>query len=153
MLQFIVASAEMPMLSDLVWIFGLATFVILVFMRFKVPTIIGFLFTGALAGPYGLSLVQASTTVEVLSEIGVILLLFVIGMEFSLKSLMAIKKAVFIGGSLQVFITIAVTTLLASLLGFDWNVAVFIGFLISLSSTAIVLPLHTLLPCWGYLWA
>ncbi|UJP63301.1 cation:proton antiporter domain-containing protein [Mongoliitalea daihaiensis] len=141
MLNFILASAEMPMLSDLVWIFGLATLVILVFMRFKVPTIIGFLFTGALAGPYGLSLVQASTTVEVLSEIGVILLLFVIGMEFSLKSLMAIKKAVFIGGSLQVFITIGVSTLLASLLGFEWNVAVFIGFLISLSSTAIVLKL------------
>ncbi|MGY6520863.1 MAG: cation:proton antiporter domain-containing protein [Mongoliitalea sp.] len=141
MLQFILAAAELPMLSDLVWIFGLATLVILVFMRFKVPTIIGFLFTGALAGPYGLSLVQASTTVEVLSEIGVILLLFVIGMEFSLKSLMAIKKAVFIGGSLQVFITIAVTTFVSYFLGFDWNVAVFIGFLISLSSTAIVLKL------------
>lgn len=141
MTQFILAAAEVPMLSDLVWIFGLATLVILVFMRFKVPTIIGFLFTGALAGPYGLSLVQASTTVEVLSEIGVILLLFVIGMEFSLKSLMAIKKAVFIGGSLQVFITIAVSSLASYFLGFDWNVAVFIGFLISLSSTAIVLKL------------
>jgi monovalent cation:H+ antiporter-2, CPA2 family len=93
MLNFIFASIELPMLSDIVLIFGLATLVILVFMRLKIPTIIGFLFTGALAGPYGLSLVQASATVEVLSEIGIILLLFVIGMEFSLKSLMAIKKA------------------------------------------------------------
>ncbi|WP_373495988.1 cation:proton antiporter, partial [Aquiflexum sp.] len=141
MLSFLLASVEMPMLSDIVLIFGLATLVILLFMRLKVPTIIGFLFTGAIAGPYGLSLVQASTTVEVLSEIGVILLLFVIGMEFSLKSLLAIKKAVFIGGSLQVSITILVTTFISYFLGFDWNVAVFIGFLFSLSSTAIVLKL------------
>lgn len=141
MFNFIFAAVELPMLSDIVWIFGLATLVILVFMRLKIPTIIGFLFTGALAGPYGLSLVQASTTVDVLSEIGVILLLFVIGMEFSLKSLMAIKKAVFIGGALQVSLTILATTFVAYFLGFNWNVSVFIGFLFSLSSTAIVLKL------------
>jgi monovalent cation:H+ antiporter-2, CPA2 family len=141
MLNFIFASIELPMLSDIVLIFGLATLVILVFMRLKIPTIIGFLFTGALAGPYGLSLVQASTTVEVLSEIGIILLLFVIGMEFSLKSLMAIKKAVFVGGALQVFLTILISTFVSYFLGFEWNVAVFIGFLFSLSSTAIVLKL------------
>ncbi|MBW3466289.1 monovalent cation:proton antiporter family protein [Arthrospiribacter ruber] len=141
MLEFVLAAMEIPMLSDIVLIFGLATLVILVFMRFKIPTIIGFLFTGALAGPYGLSVVNTSTTVEVLSEIGVILLLFVIGMEFSLKSLMAIKKAVFVGGALQVFLTILFTTFISYFLGFDWEVAVFIGFLFSLSSTAIVLKL------------
>lgn len=141
MLHLIFAEVGLPMLSDIVWIFGLATLVILLFMRFKIPTIIGFLFTGALAGPYGLSLVTASTTVEALSEIGVILLLFVIGMEFSLKSLLTIKKAVFIGGSLQVFLTILATTFIAHFFGFDWNVAVFLGFLFSLSSTAIVLKM------------
>jgi CPA2 family monovalent cation:H+ antiporter-2 len=141
MLNFIFAEGQIPMLSDIVWIFGLATLVILLFMRFKIPTIIGFLFTGALAGPYGLSLVTASTTVEALSEIGVILLLFVIGMEFSLKSLLSIKKAVFIGGSLQVFTTILATTFIAHFFGFEWNVSVFLGFLFSLSSTAIVLKL------------
>lgn len=110
-------------------------------MRLKLPTIIGYLLTGAIAGPYGLSLVYASTAVEVLSEIGVILLLFVIGLEFSLKSLMAIKKAVFIGGSLQVTLTIGVTAMISYLFGFDWNIAVFFGFLFALSSTAIVLKL------------
>ncbi len=139
--HFILASAEIPLLSDIVVIFGLATLVILLFMRLKIPTIIGFLFTGALAGPYGLSLVNASTAVEMLSEVGVILLLFVIGMEFSLKSLLSIKKAVFIGGSLQVGLTIGATTLLTYTFGFDWNVAVFFGFLFALSSTAIVLKL------------
>lgn len=137
----ILANVEIPMLADIVWIFGLATVVILLFVRFKIPTIIGFLLTGALAGPFGFSLVNASQTVEVLSEIGVILLLFVIGLEFSLKSLMSIKKAVFIGGSLQVILTILATYLVSTLLGFDWYVSVFIGFLFSLSSTAIVLKL------------
>lgn len=139
--SFILAVAELPLLSDIVVIFGLATLVILVFMRLKLPTIIGYLLTGAIAGPYGLSLVYASTAVEVLSEIGVILLLFVIGLEFSLKSLMAIKKAVFIGGSLQVSITIGVTALISYLFGFSWNISVFFGFLFALSSTAIVLKL------------
>lgn len=139
--SFILAVAELPLLSDIVVIFGLATLVILVFMRLKLPTIIGYLLTGAIAGPYGLSLVYASTAVEVLSEIGVILLLFVIGLEFSLKSLMAIKKAVFIGGSLQVSITIGVTALISYFFGFSWNISVFFGFLFALSSTAIVLKL------------
>jgi CPA2 family monovalent cation:H+ antiporter-2 len=134
-------NVEIPLLSDIVVIFGLATLVILLFMRLKIPTIIGYLFTGAIAGPYGLLLVNASTAVEVLSEIGVILLLFVIGMEFSLKSLLSIKKAVFIGGSLQVGLTIGVTALLSYSFGFDWNIAVFFGFLFALSSTAIVLKL------------
>ncbi len=138
---FILAAAEIPLLSDIVVIFGLSTLVILLFMRLKLPTIIGYLLTGAIAGPYGLSLVDASTAVEVLSEIGVILLLFVIGMEFSLKSLMAIKKAVFIGGSLQVLLTIGATTLITYSFGYDWNKAVFFGFLFALSSTAIVLKL------------
>ncbi|KEO74657.1 potassium transporter KefB [Anditalea andensis] len=141
MMSFLLASVELPLLSDIVVIFGLATGVILLFMRLKVPTIIGFLLTGAIAGPYGLSVVTASQAVEVLSEIGVILLLFVIGMEFSLKSLLSIKKAVFIGGTLQVVLTIAATTFITYFLGYDWNIAVFFGFLFSLSSTAIVLKL------------
>jgi len=140
-MSFLLASVELPLLSDIVVIFGLATGVILLFMRLKVPTIIGFLLTGAIAGPYGLSVVTASQAVEVLSEIGVILLLFVIGMEFSLKSLLSIKKAVFIGGTLQVVLTIASTTFITYFLGYDWNIAVFFGFLFSLSSTAIVLKL------------
>ncbi|MCC5938750.1 MAG: cation:proton antiporter [Lunatimonas sp.] len=141
MFPTILAAAEIPLLSDIVVIFGLATLVILLFMRLKLPTIIGYLFTGAIAGPYGLSLVDASTAVDVLSEIGVILLLFVIGMEFSLRSLMAIKRAVFIGGSLQVIFTIGTTMLVAYLFDFSWPVSVFFGFLFSLSSTAIVLKI------------
>ncbi|WP_168196267.1 cation:proton antiporter [Echinicola soli] len=141
MISTLLASAEIPMLPEIVIIFGLATLVIMLFTRLKVPTIIGFLLTGTIAGPYGLSLVNASATVDVLSEIGIILLLFVIGMEFSLKSLMSIKKAVFVGGSLQVTLTILAATITSYFFGFDWNVSVFFGFLLALSSTAIVLKL------------
>ncbi len=132
---------EIPLLSDIVLILGLAVIVILIFQRFKVPTIIGYIITGIIAGPYGLSLVTASHEVEILAEIGVILLLFTIGIEFSLKSLAAIKKSVFIGGSLQVGLTILVVGLLSWQFGFSPGEAVFLGFLISLSSTAIVLKL------------
>jgi len=132
---------EIPLLGDLVIILGLAVLVILAFQRLNLPTILGFLLSGAIAGPYGLSLVQASHEVDILAEIGVILLLFVIGLQFSLKSLAAIKRGVFIGGGLQVLITIGVVALLAKGFGYETSNAIFLGFLFSLSSTAIVLKL------------
>lgn len=134
---------EIPLLPDIVVILGLSVVVILAFRRFKLPTILGFLLTGVIAGPHGLSLVQGSSAheVEILAEIGVILLLFIIGVEFSLKSLAAIKRAVFLGGAAQVAITTLVVGLISQLFGFTWPEAIFMGFLFSLSSTAIVLKM------------
>ena len=132
---------EIPLLSDIVVILGLSVFVILFFQRFNLPTILGFLITGIVAGPHGLSLINASHEVEVLSEIGVILLLFIIGLEFSLKSLAAIKKAVFIGGTFQVGVTILAVAAIAYYFEFSTGEAVFLGFLFALSSTAIVLKI------------
>lgn len=132
---------EIPLLTDIVIILGLSVVVILIFQRLKIPTILGFLITGFIAGPYGLSLVEASHEVEILAEIGVILLLFIIGLEFSLKSLFSIKKAVLLGGSLQVGLTIVLVTVAANQLNFSWGEAIFLGFLFSLSSTAIVLKI------------
>lgn len=132
---------EIPLLTDIVIILGLSVFVILIFQRFKLPTIVGFLITGIVAGPHGLSLIDASHEVEILSEIGVILLLFIIGLEFSLKSLSAIKKEVFIGGTFQVGVTIIAVALISYYFDFSGGEAVFLGFLFSLSSTAIVLKL------------
>ncbi|TPE43143.1 cation:proton antiporter domain-containing protein [Pontibacter mangrovi] len=132
---------EIPLLSDIVIILGLAVVVILVFQRFKLPTILGFLATGVIAGPHGLSLVHGSHDIEILAEIGVILLLFIIGMEFSLKQLALIKRTVLLGGTTQVMVTIGMVALVMVLLKFTWSEAVFMGFLIALSSTAIVLKL------------
>lgn len=130
-----------PLLSDIVIILGASVLIILVFQKIKLPAIIGLLVTGVVVGPQGLSLIKAKHEVELLSEIGVIFLLFVIGIEFSLKNLASIKKEVLIGGSVQVGITILVTALVSHFIGLSWEQAVFLGFLFSLSSTAIVLNL------------
>lgn len=130
---------HLPLLQDILILLGFSAVIVFVLQKLKLPSIIGFLLTGIIIGPYGLSLINAVEQVEVLSEIGVILLLFVIGMELSLKQLASIKKTVFIGGLLQVGITAIVTGLIYYFLGYSWNESVFIGFLFSLSSTAIVL--------------
>ena len=132
---------EIPLISDVVILLSLSVLVILIFNRLKLPSILGLLITGIIAGPHGLSLIQATHEVEMLAEIGVILLLFVIGLEFSLKELLSIKKVILVAGSVQVLGTIAISTLVFTALSYPLSLSVFMGFLFSLSSTAIVLKL------------
>lgn len=132
---------RIPLLTDIVLIIGLSIFVLFIFHRLRLPTIVGFLLTGMVAGPHGLGLVKAVHEVEILAEIGVILLLFTIGIEFSLKNLLRVKRSVLLGGSLQVGLTLLSFSLFASLLGLSPQEALFIGCLVALSSTAIVLKL------------
>jgi len=131
---------EIPLLKDVVIIFVLAMVVVYLSHRLKLPAIVGLLATGVLAGPHALGLVSALDEVDKLAKIGVILLLFTIGIEFSLRRLMKIKTLVLIGGSLQVGATVFVVYAL-TYYGLNWSfgAAMFMGFLISLSSTAIVL--------------
>lgn len=91
---------EFELLKDIVVIFGLSAVVLFVFHRIKAPTIVGFLLTGIVAGPQVLGLIQATEQVAVMAEIGVILLLFSVGIEVSLKNILEIKKYVLVGGSL-----------------------------------------------------
>ncbi|MBL7940568.1 MAG: cation:proton antiporter [Flavobacteriales bacterium] len=130
-----------PLFGELIVILALAAGILLLFRRFKLPGILGFILTGMIAGPHGLGWVKEVEEVEALAEIGVVLLLFVIGMEFSLKKLAALGRTVFIGGSLQAGLTIAAVTGVLSIFGLRTESAVFIGFLVTLSSTAIVLRL------------
>jgi CPA2 family monovalent cation:H+ antiporter-2 len=130
---------DFPIIKDISILLFFSVFIVFFLKRLKLPSIIGFLLTGIVIGPYGLSLINAVKEVEVLSEIGVILLLFVIGMELSLKQLALIKKTVFVAGFIQVFLTVLVSAGIYHFIGNIWNEAVFIGFLFSLSSTAIVL--------------
>lgn len=132
---------EIPLLTDIVIIFGLSVAVLLLFHFLRLPAVVGLLLTGILAGPYGFGLIGAIHEVEVLAEIGVILLLFTIGIEFSFKKLIEIKKQVIFGGSLQVGLTILAIFFVARQIGLSSSEAIFYGFLISLSSTAIVLRL------------
>ncbi len=130
---------HLPLLQDMLVLLGFSVIIVFIIQKFKISSIIGFLLTGIIIGPYGLSLVNAVEQVETLSEIGVILLLFVIGMELSIKQLSSIKKTIFIGGAFQIGGTILVASVFYHLLGHHWNESVFVGFLFSLSSTAIVL--------------
>lgn len=130
-----------PLFQDIVVILGIAVIVTLLFEKLKFPTIIGFLLTGTIAGPHGLSLITASHEVELLAEVGVILLLFIIGIEFSLGDLAKIKKSVFLGGASQVFLTIAAVVAILTSLYWETGHAIFAGCLLALSSTAIVLKL------------
>ena len=132
---------EIQLLKDIVIIVGLSILVIYICHRIRVPAIVGFLFTGILAGPHGLGLVKAVHEVEILAEIGVVLLLFTIGIEFSLRNLLQIRRSILIGGSLQVLLTVLVAFLIARQAGQPFGQSIFIGFLVSLSSTAIVLKL------------
>jgi CPA2 family monovalent cation:H+ antiporter-2 len=132
---------EIALLREITIIFGLSIAVLFVCNQIRVPTIVGFLLTGVLAGPHGLGLIKAVHEVEILAEIGVVLLLFTIGIEFSLKNLLQIRRSVLLGGSLQVLLTIVAVFLIARLIGLSFGESVFIGFLVSLSSTAIVLKL------------
>ncbi len=132
---------EILLLNDIVIIFGLAIAVLLICHQLRVPAVVGFLLTGIFVGPYGFGLVEAIHEVETLAEIGIVLLLFTIGIEFSFERLLQIKKSVLMGGSLQVFLTFLATFFIAKQFGMASGVAIFMGFLVALSSTAIVLKL------------
>lgn len=132
---------EIPLLNDIVVIFGLAVVVLLICHRLRVPAVVGYLLTGIFVGPYGFRLVKAVHEVEILAEIGIVLLLFTIGIEFSLEKLLKIRKSVLMGGSLQVLLTFLATLFIARRFGQTFGEAAFIGFLVALSSTAIVLKL------------
>jgi len=132
---------ELPLLKDIFVIFGLAVGVALVCHRLRIPTVVGLIITGVLAGPHGLRLTSEVETVKQLAEIGVIFLLFTIGLEFSVDSIRLVKRLFFVGGPLQVFITAGIVFLLAAAAGVDLPLAVLVGLTASLSSTAIILKL------------
>lgn len=130
---------HLPILADIAIIFGLSIAALYICHKLHIPGIIGFLVTGVLAGSHGLGLIDAAQEVEVLAEIGVILLLFAIGIEFSLRSLMRIRRYVLLGGALQVVLTTLLTMGISAAFGLSLNTSIFLGFVVSLSSTAIVL--------------
>ena len=132
---------QMLLLKDIVVIFGLAVAVALVCHRLKIPTVVGFILTGVIAGPHGLGLTTEIGAVEMLAEIGVIFLLFTIGLEFSVASIGHVKRLFFVGGPLQVALTALVVFAVALLFGTHTPRAILYGLLASLSSTAIILRL------------
>jgi len=107
----------------------------------RLPVILGYLAGGIAVGPFGLGWVHDTETISSLAEIGVILLLFAIGLEFSLKDLLRMGKIAVIGGIAQILLTAAVGFGLGRVVGLSMTGAVFFGFIIALSSTMVVLKL------------
>jgi CPA2 family monovalent cation:H+ antiporter-2 len=134
---------ESSVLRDLVIALTAALLVLLPSRRLKIPPAVGFLITGAIIGPGALGLIGDPHHVEMLAEIGVSVLLFVIGLEFSLARLREIGRAFLLAGPLHVLGTIAVVAgvLLALPTGARPHTAAFAGMLAALSSTAMLLPL------------
>ena len=131
----------MELLSDLIIILFVAAIILFISAKLNIPSVVGLLISGIIVGPAGLGLIQAVNEVEVVAEIGILFLLFTIGIEFSLDKLLKSKRWILIGGSLQVFLTILVVSLLAWFAKVEFYASLFIGMLFSMSSTAIVLQL------------
>jgi CPA2 family monovalent cation:H+ antiporter-2 len=107
----------------------------------RLPAIVAYLVVGTLAGPGVFGIVQRSETIDQLAELGVALLLFGVGIEFSLDRLRRVLPRMVATGGVQIAATVAVTAVAFRTLGTSWPVAVLFGFLVALSSTAIVFKL------------
>ncbi len=129
---------ELSFVQDLLVLFLLATAVTLVCHRVGLPAVVGLLVTGVLAGPHGLALFRDTDDVERLAEVGVILLLFTIGIEFSLEKLRRAWKAVLAAGPLQVVLTAGAGLLGGLWLGAGAAEGLVLGFLLATSSTVVV---------------
>ncbi|HEX8264840.1 MAG TPA: cation:proton antiporter [Pyrinomonadaceae bacterium] len=128
-----------PLFNDLLLILLAAVPVAFLCLKLRMPILVGLMLTGIMIGPYGLGLIKEIEAIEILAEIGVVLLLFTIGLEFSLRRLREMQRLVFVGGGLQVLLTILAAVALETFAGQPINKAIFFGFLFALSSTAIVL--------------
>jgi CPA2 family monovalent cation:H+ antiporter-2 len=107
----------------------------------RLPVILGYLAGGIAIGPFGLGLVDDSQTIETLANVGVILLLFAIGLELSLKELLKLGKVSILGGLAQIVLTALVGFWLGRAIGLEITGSIFFGFIVSLSSTMVVLKL------------
>lgn len=132
---------DLLLIQDIVVILLVSLPIIFLFKKINLPSIVGFLIAGMIIGPYGFKLIQSVEQIEVMAEVGIILLLFTIGLELSFKEMLRMKKYVFVVGSLQVALTILFSFFIYLALGFKLQHSLFFGMLISISSTSIILTL------------
>jgi CPA2 family monovalent cation:H+ antiporter-2 len=134
---------DYSIIKDIVLILLISIPIIVIFNRMHLPSIVGFLIAGIILGPSALKIISNPDQIEIMAEIGVILLMFSIGLELSLKELVKIKKILLLGGGLQVTATILITSIIIFAIGLPVKQAIFFGILVSLSSTVIVLKLFS----------
>ncbi len=134
---------EATILRELIILLAVSLPITYLFHRVKLPALVGFLITGVLIGPYGAAVITETRVVERLADMGVVLLLFTVGLEFSIEDILKSGRQFLLGGGIQVLLTIAAVTGLAVLFRYPLPQALFFGFLASLSSTAIVLKMYS----------
>jgi CPA2 family monovalent cation:H+ antiporter-2 len=128
------------LLPELVLTYAIALIFILVLARIRIPPIVAFIIAGAFAGPTGIGIVKTEEDVNLLADLGIVLLLFTVGLEFSLSEIRRIWKPVVFGGSLQMAGTaVLLMAVVFAAVHSPWRVSLFIGLFVALSSTAIVL--------------
>jgi monovalent cation:H+ antiporter-2, CPA2 family len=132
---------DFRLIVDLVTVLAAASFGGLLAAALRLPVLLGYIFGGIVVGPTGLGLIKELIQVETLAQFGVAFLLFALGVEFSLKQLNKVRAIALGGGTLQVLLTIALTTAVSVFVG--WvetpTQGIFLGGILSLSSTAVVL--------------
>lgn len=121
---------------------AIATFLNVILKKYNIPTIIGYIFTGAIISAVFDVQVHGNETLEHIAEFGIVFLMFSIGLEFSVAHLKEMKKEVFLFGTLQVVVTAIVMTLLAQyMFNMGFKASIIVGSGLALSSTAIVLKI------------
>lgn len=130
----------MGITADIILLVMTAFFIGLLMQRLGQPLILGYILAGVILGPHtgGLAISNIHE-IELLAEIGVALLLFALGLEFSLKDLKPVKKVALIGTPIQIILTIGLGFGIGSLMDWDWKSSLWLGALISLSSTMVIL--------------
>jgi monovalent cation:H+ antiporter-2, CPA2 family len=134
-------AAELSLILDFVTVLGTASIGGYLANRLGQPVLLGYLLGGVVIGPAGFGLLYDGKEIQVLAEVGVALLLFTLGVEFSIKELLKVRKIALGGGTLQILLTILLGGGLAYATGWADTVpkAIFLGAVLSLSSTAVVL--------------
>jgi monovalent cation:H+ antiporter-2, CPA2 family len=131
-----------PLLRDLVILVAVAIPVVILMQKFRVPSVVGFLLSGILIGPSAFGLISERETVNVLAEVGAVLLLFAVGLELSLSAIVKLGRTVIWGGGLQMLGTAVVFAGGALAFGMTGRAATVVGLLVALSSTAIILRIY-----------
>lgn len=131
----------MSALSLVLLLLGASVLAVVIFRRFNLPPVLGYLLVGSVIGPHALNLMRDVHRAEYLAEFGVVFLMFSIGLEFSLPKLYAMKRIVFGLGLLQVVVSMVLITGLAMLFGVSWQLGIALGGVFAMSSTAVLTKL------------
>jgi monovalent cation:H+ antiporter-2, CPA2 family len=127
------------LLLEALVVIAASAFAVGLLQRVGLPPIVGYLLAGLVIGPHALGILAPSEGTEFLSELGVVLLMFMVGLEFSLPKMIAAGGTVFGAGGLQVALTMLIVAAMASFLGVNWQAAIIMGGVVAMSSTALTL--------------